>query len=218
MNTILVGQQLIVDNEDRNRGYYGIISDTKINAIKRAGKYPPAEYGFQTVALPSREEIERIEAAAMQATQGGKNGMPALTYSEYLFVCDQLKTGKPIKYVMAYIAYMEAKRDKQAQEQAQQNQQANAMSAMMQEEAKAKSKQAEILAQGNVDKEIKMLEIVGEMIKTKGEIDLKGLNDLKKIALQGGIDSAMQQGGQEPGQEQGQEPGQEQMMPPEEIM
>lgn len=227
MNTILVGQQLIVDNEDRDRGYYGIISDVKINAIKKAGKYPPAEYGFQTVALPSAGEIEKIENAAMMATQGGKNGIPALTYSEYLWICDQLKLNKPIKYIQAYISYKESKRDRESAEMAMQNQEANAKGALMQEEAKSKARLIEIDAQGKIDKELKMFEIIGKMVEKSGELNLKGINELKKIALQGGIDAGAmeaQMNPQMPGQDQGQAgpeqamPMQQEEMPTEEMM
>jgi hypothetical protein len=206
MNVATVAQQLIVDNTDKDRGYYGIISDVKINAIKEAGKYPPAEYGFQSVALPSRDEIAEIMKAAQAATMGGKNGIPALAWSEYLFIQDSLKLGRPVRLIHAYIAYKEAKRKQEEMQRGMAMQEFQIKKTGELESIKNKNKIDLEQAKGKIMKEIETMKIIGKWIEKFGTANLQGLNDLKKTILEIGADAGktMAQQGQQ---------GQQQMQP-----
>jgi hypothetical protein len=115
----MVAQQLCVENDDESYGYFPIIGTKKMDAIKIAGETPSAEYGIVISALPTAEEQARVIEAAQGMTAGGKNGIPALSASEYLFIVSRVKTGAPIDDVRAYIAFKEQKREEQKAQQSQ---------------------------------------------------------------------------------------------------
>jgi hypothetical protein len=116
--------------------------------------------------MPNEDEMAEIYRSAQAATQGGKNGIPALTYSESLFIYDALKTGKPLGTIIAYIAYKERMRDEQSA----------AISAQAQEMDTAKG-----IA---VNKE----KIAGELAL----IDAKNKGAIDAIFAQGYVDIALQ--------------------------
>jgi hypothetical protein len=180
-NIAIQAQQLIVVNE--KSGYDGIISKAKLDAIKVAGKTPPAEYGLEMIMLPSSDEVAVILDSARAATQGGKNGIPALSYSEYLFIFDALKVGRPMQHVMAYIAYKEKMRDQQAAETAMRAQEMDTQKSL----AINKEKISGELAIEDAKSQGALKQIIA-----KGMIDLavqqrKGEDELKKLALDLGV-------------------------------
>jgi hypothetical protein len=164
-NIAIQVQQLVVNNKES--GYNGIISKAKLEAIRLAGSTPPAEYGLEIIVLPNDDEIAQVINSAQLATQGGKNGIPALTFSEYLFIYDALKTGKPIQHVIAYIAYKEKLRDEQAAAISAQAQQMDTMKGV------------------TINKEKVAGEIAVENAKTEGA--------LKQIVAKGVVDAMLAQ-------------------------
>lgn len=159
-------QQLISMSGKGKSGYDGIISKAKLEAIRIAGTTPPAEYGLEIIPMPNEDEMAEIYRSAQMATQGGKNGIPALSYSESLFIYDALKTGKPLGTIIAYIAYKERMRDMQSAQ----------MSAQAQEMDTAKG-----IA---INKE----KIAGEL----AVIDAKNKGSIDAIFAQGYVDIALQ--------------------------
>lgn len=131
-------QQLIITNNDESRGYYGVLSKPKILAVKEAGTTVPAEYGLEIMAMPTDDEINAINEAAQKATASGKNGIPAITYSEYLFIFDALKTGVPFKQIIAYINYKERMRDAQDAQMSAQSMEMNTKNSIDVENNKSK--------------------------------------------------------------------------------
>lgn len=145
--------QAVIQTPEGEEVYKKIIGSSMVDAIKVAGNYPPAEWGFKIIAQPDDAMKNEVRQAAMGAMAGGKNGIPALTYSDYLFIVEHLNTGAGIKYARAFIAYKEGERDKQASQMAQANVQNQTQSQMQLEQLKIKSELLKIQAQLDADKE-----------------------------------------------------------------
>lgn len=90
--------------------YYNALGLPNIIAVKAAGNFPPCVYGFKIEARATEQEKAKIEAAAQAGLQSGKNGIPALTFSEYSFVVRYLNTGHSIKYLELWISKKEQDR------------------------------------------------------------------------------------------------------------
>jgi hypothetical protein len=135
-NIAIVGQCLCANNDDTTWGYYPILGEAKYYALQEAGQDPVSSFGIMVIALATQQEIFEIKQAAQQMTAGGKNGIPALTGSEYLFIVDRLNLGTPIESIRAYISYKERMRDKMAAEVAAQSQKLSIEGGMMQEKLK----------------------------------------------------------------------------------
>ena len=222
MNLAIIISQLIVNNDDETRGYYGIISDYMINSIKDMGKISPIELGIQVIAMPTQDELNKIMEAANQAVMGGKNGIPAITFSENLFIFDRLKYGAPVKEIIAYIAYKESQRNKMEQEKSQMSMQMNAQIQDAAVQRKTQGDVAKIEAKGKQDRLTEMVKIAGEIAKVKQKLDQESMNTLKELMVQTGIDIGManasqgQQGTQQPQQSTQMQPNpQEQPQQPE---
>jgi hypothetical protein len=87
--------------------YYAALGVSNLLAILTAGNFPPVIYGFDIDARPTDAEKQQMLAAAQQGLAGGKNGVPALTYSEYSFILRYLNSGKSIKYIEMWLAKKE---------------------------------------------------------------------------------------------------------------
>ena len=74
----------------------------------------------------------------MAALAGGKNGIPALSYSEYLFIIEQLNTNAGLYYARVYIARKEAETQMQAQTESRKLSKLLSQETMRQNEQKAK--------------------------------------------------------------------------------
>lgn len=185
-----------------NNGYEKIIGRAKILAIKAAGKTPPAEYGISIIMRPTEADRQETRNAAMLATQGGKNGKPALDYSEYLFICERLNNGNSLKDIRAYIAFKERQKEEYDAKVAEQNQLGNAQVSAQIEDAKA---QREIM----VDSAKSKNQIQVEYFKTlfQGMLNEQGAEQrLREMGMQMGFDAGKmmnEQNMQQPQQEQG---------------
>lgn len=103
--------------------YQNIIGDSAYVALKTAGATPPIMFGVKLFAMPDKELKEEIRAAAQAALAGGKNGIPALTYSEYLFIIKNLiTTYSGIEFARMYIAKKESEKEERDAEKARQMQ------------------------------------------------------------------------------------------------
>jgi hypothetical protein len=192
-NTALVGQYLCVYNEDETTGYYPVIGRAKMAAILSAGDLPPTYFGITIQAMPTEAEIAEVRMAAQAAMSGGKNGIPAITMSEYLFIVDGLKMGRSIKDIMAYIGYKERLRDMAQQQSMETNQKMNAQAAMQQEMLK---KAGEIdLEKAKTDNQIKV-EFFKNYFKAMAEMAVDkawNIEQMKAQALSLGIEIGREQ-------------------------
>lgn len=112
--------------------YYKILGSGNIAAIHAAGPYPAVDYGFRFEPRPTQLEREEVLMAAKAGLAGGKNGIPSLTYSEYMFILRHVLNGvgKSIKYIQIYIAKKEADRNAEAHQRALETQQLQAEGAI----------------------------------------------------------------------------------------
>ena len=101
--------------------YFRALGRANLIAILTAGNFPPVVYGFIIEARATDGEKQRILETATAALQSGKNGIPAITYSEYSFILRFLNSGKSIKYLELWMAKKEQERAVAEQKRAEQN-------------------------------------------------------------------------------------------------
>jgi DNA-binding transcriptional MerR regulator len=187
--TILRGQSLCTSESS----YKNVIGNAKYEAIKVAGKTPPAEFGVTIITRPTEAERAEIRQAAQAATMGGKNGIPALSYSEYLFIIDRLNSGASLKDIRAYIMFKERQREEMDLQAAEKNQAMNAQIMQQQEQMKMQKEMATI--EGKTKGEIMI-----EYWKTYFQALLNeqaGSQKLKEMGLQMGFEAGKFMAGQE---------------------
>jgi hypothetical protein len=131
----------ILGAEGINSPYYEMLGPQKFNAIKGVGPFPPVYWGFNIIAVVDAEMKAKVEDAAKAALGLGKDGVPILSYAEYLFVLSKLQENCNLDDIRAYMAYKETKareaNDKKAND-------AQLLAGKMAEEKDAKQAQAEL--------------------------------------------------------------------------
>lgn len=135
-------------------------------ALLASSTYPITVYGLDVEAQPSNFEKQSFLAAAQAALAGGKNGIPAITFSEYSFIVRYLSSKNSIKYLELWMAKKEQDRALQEQQASQANSQFQVKKE--QETAALKAEQEKELFTLKTQSEI-------EVIQAKGEEDRKTL-------------------------------------------
>lgn len=138
----LVSDYSVKDLEDCP--YFRSLGRANLVAIMTAGNYPPVVYGFIIEARATDNEKQRILETATAALQSGKNGIPAITYSEYSFILRFLNSGKSIKYLELWMAKKEQERAAEEQKRAEQNMKVQAEEQRKTDEQKAKNEQNKV--------------------------------------------------------------------------
>lgn len=156
-NTVYRCQLLIHYNKDAENYYRNVIGSEYMNLLKIMNEKEPLEIGVTFEALPSEEMKNHILAWADRATQGGKNGVPILSGSEYLYIVSKINTHSGIKEAMMMLKH----REKQDQIEANQRQ------------------RIAIESQAQANKEI--AEMKGYMDANKAQV--QGREKLKQIQL-----------------------------------
>jgi len=146
--------------------YYHALGKANMLALLAASTYPITVYGLSVEAQPNDFEKQSFLSAAQAALAGGKNGIPAITFSEYSFIVRYLNSKNSIKYLELWMAKKEQDRALKEQEIAQANSQFQAKKE--QETAALKAQQEKELYTLKTDSEL-------EVIKAKGEEDRKTL-------------------------------------------
>ena len=157
-----------VNDLDENP-YFPVIGRSGLTALLTASKYPPACYGLNVEAATSEFEKQQFLSAAQVALQGGKNGIPAITFSEYTFLIRYIDSKKSIKFLQLWMAKKEQERLLQSQKIANENSMVQAQKE--QETAQMKAEQ----------------EIGLENLKTKNKIQViqvEAEENRKTIALE----------------------------------
>jgi len=147
--------------------YFKSLGRSNLSAIMTAGDYPPVVYGFSIEARATELEKERILEAAKVGLQSGKNGIPAITYSEYSFILRFLNSGKSIKYLELWMAKKEQERTQKEQKVAEQN-------IKIQAEEQRKTKQQDV--------QFKVMEINAEKERELAVVEAKGQQE--RLTLQ----------------------------------
>ena len=156
----LTGAYTVKDIEQHP--YYRVLGRSNLMALLAAGNFPPAIYGFNIEARASELEKQTILQAASAGLQSGKNGIPALTFSEYSFIVRYVSSGKSIKYMELWIAKKEQERTVAEQKRAQENIAAQGEQQRQTDAAKVENKKIE----GDIETQQEL-----SMIKAKGEED-----------------------------------------------
>ena len=91
-NTVYRTQLLIFYNEQAAKYYTNVLGKHDVELLKMMNKNEPIDLGITFEAAPSEEMKQHVIAWADRATQGGKNGVPILTGSEFLFIIKNINS------------------------------------------------------------------------------------------------------------------------------
>ena len=171
-------------NKELRSGYKDIMTEGEWEALQEAGtptadRPLPAYYNIMIKVAIDNETKMALAKTAAEATQGGKNGIPALTYSEYLFLLKAINDGADLGDIRAYIAEKENIRSKKEEERAMRAEQANTERALGVEEMKMQNQAKIITLEKNLElrnaAKIEELKALGQMAvnekKTEDEIN-----------------------------------------------
>ena len=168
-HVVLKGQAVITAGGQHADRYKNIIGNQAFEAMKIAASKTPQQWGFVTKAHPTEQMRAEIRQAAQIAMAGGKNGQPAITQSEYLFIVQHLNSVDGINTSRAYLEYKEKKREemdaKRMQEtnmlQERMKQQGDQIKAAT-EMAKLEAQKQIIVLQSQLDKDRALAEIAAK--------------------------------------------------------
>lgn len=129
----------IIYSDPTDDNYYkNVIGVGAFSAIVALDGVPPLEIGITIEPKPSDEVKAEIKAAARESLAGGKNGIPALTYGEYLFIVSNIDTNAGLEFAKAFITYKEGKKKELEQQLSEQNMKAQSDNMIRLEQAKTK--------------------------------------------------------------------------------
>ena len=134
-----------------------------MESLRVSGFFPPTSLGAHLVAIPDEGMKNAVRKASMAALAGGKNGIQAVSYSEYLFIIEKLNTNAGLYYARVYTARKEAETLMQAQQSAESSQKLLSQETMRQNEQKAKQELDKLNQQKN--NEIKLLNVKSKLEK-----------------------------------------------------
>lgn len=119
-NSVLRSQLICISNSSV---YEGVVGKLAVEAISIANNKAPLYYGIKIEAKPTEEMKAEVRNAAITAMNGRavEGGKPYLTYSEYLFIVDQLNSGGGIKHARELIAYKEGEAKREAADKQREN-------------------------------------------------------------------------------------------------
>ena len=170
-------QSMIESHNKQTCPYFTILGAPKWLAIKSAGKYPPVVWAISIKAKPDEATKTAVLEAARAGLAVGKDGVPILSYSDYLYIVDVLDTTGNISEARAFLAWREQRASEESQARAQEQmrvqaeeaQKTNALKAQDEEKAEKFKRDAAIeqidrkgewdMAQSKQDHENKMAEI-----------------------------------------------------------
>ena len=162
--------QVIVEyNKNKEKGYYKVLNEVLYEALLVAGKTPYTMFGISVKPMPTDEMKQEIRNAAIVALQAGKDGVPLITMSDYMFIMDKLNSGAGYEDARVYLSYKEGK----AKE-------ANANNAAMMAQLQAEQKRAS-------DAAMMELTAMNEKIKADNEIRVEFAKALSKVFVEGGV-------------------------------
>jgi len=140
--------------------YYPVIGRSGLTALLTASKYPPATYGLNVEESTSDFEKQEFLNAARVAMQGGKNGIPAITFSEYAFIVRFIDSKKSIKLLQLWMAKKEREAALEQQKIANENSMFQAKKE--QETANAKYEREKELETLKAENKLKLLQVEAE--------------------------------------------------------
>ena len=183
-----------------NSFYSNAIGKHYVEYLKAAYDKEPMSFGITFEAMATDEEKARIKEWAARATASGKNGVPILRPSEYMFLTRNIDSPSGIKTFEIILRHREA----QDELLAQQRQQAAI-------QAQGEQQQQQVIIAKTLEKVLSDAKMEGKLdeIIAKGNIELR--NELVKMgnqqaadAIMLGMQAQMQKYMEQPPQQQGQ--------------
>jgi hypothetical protein len=110
-------QSVIVNNKENP--YSEILGVPDYVAIKSAGDNVHTSWGMFIKAKIDRDTKASLLEAARNALAVGKDGVPILSFSDYLYVVDSIDNGGNVSAIRAFIAYKEQSASAEAFQRAQ---------------------------------------------------------------------------------------------------
>jgi hypothetical protein len=117
-NVALRIQLLVKYNGAYELSYYKALGSEVTQTLKIGAEINNAMFGIRIEAKPDQQEKQALLQAAMEAMRVGRQGVPLLSYSDYLIVQDFVNKGM-LKMAQAYIANKEQIVMKQQEQQQQ---------------------------------------------------------------------------------------------------
>jgi hypothetical protein len=122
--------QLACKYDERARESYALVVGRNNLYTLLEAKYLPIQYGITMKARPDVQMRQSIIQAAAQALEAGRNGMPGLTYDQFLFIQEQVYSGMSLgelrltikKWVKKDAIQKQQEKERLVQLQAQENQ------------------------------------------------------------------------------------------------
>jgi hypothetical protein len=108
-------QGRIIDDQDCDDRYSEMIGKEYMATLKAAIEKEPLMLGIKVLKLPDQALKQKIEAAAAGALQM-KDGVAAITMSDYLYILNELMNGTGIEHARMIIADREQKAEKTRQD------------------------------------------------------------------------------------------------------
>ena len=162
-NTVYRVQLLLTYNKKSLQIYSDAIGKHYAEYLKQAAKSEPLEMGITFEVSPSDELKANVLEAARSMLQAGKNGVPLLKVSEYLYMVDNINNQSGLKEARLVIAH----REKQDEILAIQKSQAN-----VQQQSAAIERQIQV--KGAID---------GNKIQSQSQADLTKVKLTKDLDL-----------------------------------
>lgn len=174
---------IIVDNDPAAyKAYSGIIGEVKVKALKLAASKGLIYYGIKMVPKASENDRQRIAQSAESALLSGKNGIPQLTWPEYMRVMRMLETGNT-KFADSLLGYLIRKREAEEKKHAELMLMKQGESIMAQDNNKLKNEKD--MLEFKADQEIRVLayKAMFEEDKTHSVEERKFIQEMAQKAI-----------------------------------
>lgn len=104
-------KDLLLYSDEGKKHYIGVLGEKGINAYKMLEDLRYTDLSLHLEALPTDEEIEKIDQAVLMAMKPSESGPPTLSMSDYFFI-QRLKQSENYKFIQAYLSYKENEKEK----------------------------------------------------------------------------------------------------------
>lgn len=172
-------QTICMFNKDKDKGFYDVIGEAGVRAIKEAGDSRFVRWGITITPKPTEEMKLRIQNAAEKAMSVGKNGVPLLDFSDYLFI-QRVLANNNLKYAEAYLNYKTQLKQKQIDDNMQKNTELQGQMAQQVEQVKLQGVVAKI--QTEYDNKIRFEQAKAEIevMKERQLTEIRDAADVQK--------------------------------------
>jgi hypothetical protein len=130
-------------NKEGYQGYMPTIGNSSMEAIKITADYSSYEMGLIIRVQNDIEQKQALEVALIEAMRPGKDGMPGLTISQYLFIKDMLANNN-LELARVWLSHMESKTRGEADRRMKENMQLQGQENMKLENLKQKNEMARL--------------------------------------------------------------------------